>query len=34
MHEEFQKITTSCVLALSLLSLSKDGDIRAEPTCF
>lgn len=30
--EEFQQITTSCVLALGLLSLTKDGDIRARIT--
>lgn len=31
-YAEFQQITTSCVTALGLLSLTKDGDIRTVTT--
>lgn len=31
-YAEFQQITTSCVTALGLLSLTKDGDIRTVAT--
>lgn len=31
-YAEFEQITTSCVTALGLLSLTKDGDIRTVTT--